>query len=159
MQRGLGSTTEVIENREGGDNTTVRKLPGKTTYTDITLKWGLTSSTELWEWRQQIIDGDVAAQERLDRGLRPGQRHEVARWNFLGAWPTKWEGPGVQREGQRHRDRDPRAGARRTDPGMTQAVLVTEEEFELPKGTSMPRAPCTGRARCGWRPRPTRSTR
>ena len=27
---GLGSTTEVIEYREGGDNTTVRKLPGKT---------------------------------------------------------------------------------------------------------------------------------
>ena len=26
---GLGSTTEIIETREGGDNTTVRKLPGK----------------------------------------------------------------------------------------------------------------------------------
>ena len=40
---GLESTTEIIENREGGDNTTVRKLPGKTSYTDITLKWGLTT--------------------------------------------------------------------------------------------------------------------
>ena len=26
---GLGSTTEVIENREGGDNITVRKLPAR----------------------------------------------------------------------------------------------------------------------------------
>jgi phage tail-like protein len=34
---GLGSTTEVIENREGGDNLTVRKLPGKTSYSDISL--------------------------------------------------------------------------------------------------------------------------
>src|SRR6266542_3716715 len=56
---GLGATTEVIETREGGDNTTVRKLPGKTTYTDITLKWGLTDSKELWNWRRQIIEGTV----------------------------------------------------------------------------------------------------
>ena len=66
---GLGSTTVqvakhlgaqvVIENREGGDNARVRKLPGKTTYTDLSLKWGSTSSTELWEWRQQIVDGNV----------------------------------------------------------------------------------------------------
>ena len=72
---GLGSTTEVIENREGGDNTTVRKLPGKTSYSDITLKWGLTDSTELWDWRQQIVDGQRRAQERLDRRLRPRQPH------------------------------------------------------------------------------------
>src|SRR3954451_21079507 len=56
---GLGSTTEVIETREGGDNTTVRKLPGRTSYSDITLKWGVTSSVDLWNWRQQIVDGDV----------------------------------------------------------------------------------------------------
>src|SRR6476620_6964559 len=56
---GLGATTEVIETREGGDNTTVRKLPGKTTYSDITLKWGMTSSAELWAWRLGIIEGTV----------------------------------------------------------------------------------------------------
>src|SRR5215470_4477347 len=55
---GLGSTTEVIEFRQGGDNTTVRKLPGKTSYSDITLKWGMTSSTDLWNWRQQVINGE-----------------------------------------------------------------------------------------------------
>ena len=52
---GLASTTEIIETREGGDNTTMRKLPGKTSFGDITLKWGLTNSTELWDWRQQIV--------------------------------------------------------------------------------------------------------
>src|ERR1700712_502340 len=56
---GLGWTTEVIETREGGDNTTMRKLPGKTSYADITLKWGLTNSTELADWRQQIVDGII----------------------------------------------------------------------------------------------------
>ena len=56
---GLDATTEVIETREGGENTTVSKIPGKTTYSDITLKWGITDSDELWLWRQQIIDGNV----------------------------------------------------------------------------------------------------
>jgi phage tail-like protein len=92
---GLETTTEVVEHREGGDNITVRKLPGKASYGDLTLKWGLTDSEELWRWRLQVIEG------------RPGFRRngsvvvydltnrvEVTRWNFVRAWPTKWEGPG-----------------------------------------------------------------
>lgn len=44
---GFGSNVEVIEYREGGEAPTVRKLPGKTIYPDITLKWGITDSREL----------------------------------------------------------------------------------------------------------------
>lgn len=98
---GLGSTTEVIENREGGDNTTVRKLPGKTSFFDITLKWGLTGSTELWLWRQQVVDGVVENMRRngaiVVYDLR--NRTEVARWSFYSAWPTKWEGAAFSAKG------------------------------------------------------------
>lgn len=96
---GLGSTTEVIEAREGGDNTTVRKLPGKTSYSDITLKWGLTDSTELWEWRQQIIDGTVVRKSGSIVVFDQANHTEVARWNFVNAWPTKWEGPTFSAKG------------------------------------------------------------
>jgi phage tail-like protein len=89
---GLGSTTEVIETREGGDNTTVRKLPGKTSFTDITLKWGLTDSTELWTWRQQVVDGTVQRKNGSIVVFDLANHTEVARWNFVSAWPTKWEG-------------------------------------------------------------------
>jgi phage tail-like protein len=88
---GLASTTEIIETREGGDNTTMRKLPGKTSFADITLKWGLTNSTELWDWRQQIVDGIVVRKNGSIVVLH--NRTEVVRWNFVNAWPTKWEGP------------------------------------------------------------------
>jgi phage tail-like protein len=90
---GLGSTTEIIETREGGDNTTVRKLPGKTSYADITLKWGLTNSTELWDWRQQIVDGLVTRKNGSIVVFDTTNHTEVVRWNFVNAWPTKWEGP------------------------------------------------------------------
>jgi phage tail-like protein len=97
---GLGSTTEVIEHREGGDNTTVRKLLGTTKYTDITLKWGVTSSTELWDWRQRIIDGTVDRKHGSIVVVRLGDRTtELARWNFVRAWPTKWEGPSFNAKG------------------------------------------------------------
>ena len=35
---GRGSQVEVVEYREGGDNATLRKLPGRVSYPDITLK-------------------------------------------------------------------------------------------------------------------------
>src|SRR5438309_1661226 len=41
---GFGSAVEVIEYREGGEASTVRKLPGKVSYPDINLKWGVTDS-------------------------------------------------------------------------------------------------------------------
>lgn len=96
---GLGSTTEVIENREGGDNVTVRKLPGKTTYNDITLKWGVTSSTELYEWRQQIIDGLVLRLNISVVLFDLANSLEVARWNVFRAWPTRYEGPSLNAKG------------------------------------------------------------
>jgi len=96
---GVSSTTEVIEYREGGNNTTVLKLPGKTSYGDITLKWGITDSLDLWQWRQQVVDGNVQRRHgalivfSLDGGT------EVARWNFLNAWPTKCELPSFTAKG------------------------------------------------------------
>jgi phage tail-like protein len=96
---GLGSTTEVIENREGGDNVTVRKLPGKTTYTDISLKWGATTSTELWEWRLQIMQGLVVRKNGSIVVFDLSNSAEVTRWNFARAWPTKWESSAFNAKG------------------------------------------------------------
>src|ERR1700753_480130 len=96
---GLSTTTEVIETREGGDNVTVRKLPGKTTYENISLKWGLTDSTELWDWRQQIIDGNVVRKNGSIVVFDLANSTEVVRWNFIRAWPTKGEGPPFSAKG------------------------------------------------------------
>jgi phage tail-like protein len=90
---GLEATTEVIDHRQGGDNTTVYKLPGKTTYSDITLRWGLTDSQELWAWRRQVIEGRVLRKNGSIVVYDLANRQEVVRWNFANAWPTKWDGP------------------------------------------------------------------
>ncbi len=96
---GLDATTEPIEYREGGDNTTVRKLPGRTSYSDITLKRGMTDSRELWDWFKQIRDGNVARKNGSIVVYDLSNANEVARWNFVRAWPTKWEGPSFNAAG------------------------------------------------------------
>jgi phage tail-like protein len=96
---GIGATTEVIEMREGGDNTTVRKLPGKTTYKNITLKWGLTNSNELWTWYQQVVEGNPIRKNGSIVVYDLANHVEVVRWNFIRAWPTDWEGPTFNAKG------------------------------------------------------------
>jgi phage tail-like protein len=96
---GFGATTEVIETREGGDNTTVRKLPGKTTYKNLTLKWGLTNSNELWTWYQQVVEGNVIRKNGSIVVYDLANHVEVVRWNFIRAWPTDWEGPTFNAKG------------------------------------------------------------
>jgi len=42
----LKRTTELVEHREGGDPSTVRKSPGQSKYEAITLERGITHDTE-----------------------------------------------------------------------------------------------------------------
>ena len=96
---GLDATTEPIEYREGGDNTTVRKLPGRTSYSDINLKRGLSDSKELWDWFKQVRDGNVSLKNGSIVVYDLANSTEVARWNFVRAWPTRWEGPSFNATG------------------------------------------------------------
>ena len=91
---GFGSEIDITEYRQGGENTTMRKLPGLTKYNNITLKWGMTDSTELYDWYRDIIKGKV---ERKDGSiiLQDTEGNEAIRWNFYNGWPTKWDGPGL----------------------------------------------------------------
>lgn len=88
---GFGSDVEVVEYREGGDTPTVRKLPGKVSYPDLTLKWGIVDSRELYDWHRAAVNGAV---ERKNGSilLLDDLGVEKVRWNFFDAWPSKWEG-------------------------------------------------------------------
>ena len=93
---GLGSETEVIEHKivTKGGKEAVRKVPGRLKWGDITLKRGLTSNMELWEWRKQVEQGQVDKARRngsviiYDRNNTP-----VAEWSFTAGWPSNLSGP------------------------------------------------------------------
>jgi phage tail-like protein len=50
----LTRTTEVVEHREGGDPSTVRKSPGQTKYEPITLERGVTHDEEFEKWANKV---------------------------------------------------------------------------------------------------------
>lgn len=89
---GLGSHIEVMEYREGSEPVTVRKLAGRVSYPDIVLKWGVTSSRELYDWHLAIIKGQL--QRRSGSVVLLGADGTArVRWNFFDGWPSKWDGP------------------------------------------------------------------
>ncbi len=93
---GLGAEHEVIEHKvvtEQGQEI-LMKIPGRLKWEDITLKRGITSAMDIWDWRKQVEDGNVADARHdgsitmYDQELNP-----VARWEFQNAWPVKVTGP------------------------------------------------------------------
>jgi phage tail-like protein len=95
---GLTSETTVIEYREGGDNSSVRKLPGLTKFSNITLKRGLTANRDLWKWRENIVNG-TADRRDIAIVLLDDSRAEIARFLVFNAWPCKWVGPTLNAKG------------------------------------------------------------
>jgi len=91
---GLDTSQDPVDYREGTDPLTMRRLPGLVKYTNITLKWGITDDTELWDWRQKAMDGKV---ERKNGSivLLDDTGTEKLRWNFHAGWPSKWTGPSL----------------------------------------------------------------
>src|SRR5213593_712700 len=56
----MGETaTDVVEYREGNEPSHLRKLDGLTKYGNVTLKWGVTDSTELHDWHKAIVAGQI----------------------------------------------------------------------------------------------------
>jgi phage tail-like protein len=94
----VGSHLEVVEYREGNDPINVRKFPGKASYPDITLKWGLTDNMDLYNWHLQVVKGTLTRQSgsvvQLD-----DTGGEKTRWNFFNAWPSKFDGPAFNAKG------------------------------------------------------------
>lgn len=89
---GLQAETEVFPYEEGGLNSTVHQLPVRTKFSNVTLKRGVASSNELWDWYYKVITGTV---ERKDVSiiLYGCDYNEVMRWNLTDAFPVKWVGP------------------------------------------------------------------
>jgi phage tail-like protein len=95
---GLDASTEKVDYREGTDPAHVRKLPGMNSFSNITLKRGITDSDELWKWRQTVLDGKTERKNGSIVLLNEAGLEKI-RWNFVNAWPTKWTGPSLNATG------------------------------------------------------------
>jgi phage tail-like protein len=93
---GLGSENDVVEYKASGPRGeyVIKKVPGRMKWNNITLKRGITDTMDMWQWRKLVEQG------KLDEARKNGsivmfsqQGTEVARWDFVNAWPSKLTGP------------------------------------------------------------------
>jgi len=87
---GFDITVDPIDYREGTDATHVRKLTGLTKYGNVTLKWGITTSMELYNWHRQIVDGDIVRKTMAIVSVNE-RGDDVNRWEIVDAWPSKYD--------------------------------------------------------------------
>jgi phage tail-like protein len=86
------TTTDAIDYREGNEPMHVRKLSGLTKYGNITLKWGATDSTELFNWHKQIVDGQIKNNRKNVAIVVVDEAgDDKARFVISEAWPMKYD--------------------------------------------------------------------
>ena len=93
---GLGSESEVVEYKASGPKGeyVIKKVPGRMKWNNITLKRGITDAMDMWKWRKMIEEGKIDdARKNGSVVMMNQQGQEVARWNFVSAWPSKLTGP------------------------------------------------------------------
>jgi phage tail-like protein len=98
---GIGSESEVIEAKDVTDgHDSVRKMPGRLKWGDVTLKRGITDNLQIWDWRQQVEEGKMNDARKNCAILLYDRAGEVAaRWDFINAWPSKVSGPDIKADG------------------------------------------------------------
>jgi phage tail-like protein len=85
------TTTDAIDYREGNDPPHVRKLSGLTKYGNVTLKRGMTTSLELYDWHKQVVDGELSkARKNVAIVVADETGADKARFVVTDAWPTKY---------------------------------------------------------------------
>lgn len=91
---GIGSSTEVIAYQDG-DDSQMRKRPGKTTFNNLVLRRGLLNDDSFLKWRRSVEQGKT---ERKSGSivLLADDMSEAVRYNFFEAWPCRWEGPSLK---------------------------------------------------------------
>jgi phage tail-like protein len=80
----------VTEHRSGGVAQVMQKFPTFTTYSDVTLRYGLTSSTVMWDWFVAVTRGQVDRANVSVILLGPDGSTPVIRWDLIRAFPRRW---------------------------------------------------------------------
>ena len=89
---GLEREIETEEYDEGGVNTHTHTLRTGVTAPNLVLRRGLTDANTLWNWLQQVADGDVERKTVLVF-LQDTTGQPARGWAFSEAYPVRWAGP------------------------------------------------------------------
>lgn len=92
---GSGLISDLIESKTGNKHSRPPLLPK---IQKITLKNGTTSSSEFLEWHKTSKVSSIQ-KRNIVVSLWDEYDHEVARWNIINAWPSKYDAPDLNAKG------------------------------------------------------------
>ena len=95
----LDSTKDVIKYRTGNEPPYVRKVPSLSRYGVLTLKRGISDSIELVKWLKLVEQGKKDPRRNVVVILMDEKGNPAARWEFGGAWVSKYDAPDLTAEG------------------------------------------------------------
>jgi phage tail-like protein len=79
----IGMSVDLIEYRNGNEKANeVRKLTGLARYPDVTLRRGIIGSLDLYQWLDQIRNGDANAIRNVTIQLLNEEREIVQTWRL-----------------------------------------------------------------------------
>lgn len=87
---GLSVEYETEEFREGGENRFVHKLPGRTKYSDLTLKRGMLVGSETVGWFFRAFREREFQAKTVSVILLNDKAEPLRTWNVAHAVPKKW---------------------------------------------------------------------
>ena len=95
---GLEMSTEVFTYEEGGLNEYVHQFPGRTKYSNVTLKRGFSTSNKLFNWfkemQDKLVEGKPFDFRQVTITLYSSSKlGKKVRWTLDKAFPVKWVGP------------------------------------------------------------------
>jgi len=97
---GLMTEMTISEYRNGNEKENhVRKVPGVHKVSDVTLKRGIVSSKDLWEWIDQVRTTGPLAKREVVITLRNESGEDVQSWKLRGVVPLKYTGPTLAAKG------------------------------------------------------------
>jgi phage tail-like protein len=101
VAEGQGHFTEIsgfeidvhpIRYREAGAAQVVHVIPGPVSYGEVTLRYGLTDSQELWRWMKSAANGHPQRRNVSIVLLDAAGELPVVTWSLINAWPRRWRG-------------------------------------------------------------------
>lgn len=80
-----------VENiKEGGQNLFEHKLPGRSKFSDLTLKRGLLLDSDLIKWIKKALYDREYEPADITISLLNNEHEPLLTWKVFKAWPRKW---------------------------------------------------------------------
>lgn len=99
---GLSTENQVIEHTaaDAKGKPLPQRFAGQVKWANIVLKRGVDTKMDLWNWRKQILDGNID-KNRKDCTINVLDQTAavIVTYSFVRAWPCKYSSPGLNASG------------------------------------------------------------